>query len=110
MQQIEMISLEELIPETHSYRRFIDIWSFKYAEKQLKKIETTNPHKGFGLLRLSKCLLLQFLANLSDRELERCLQENNAAKWFCQFNLREETPDHSVFSRARQKIGSKMFI
>lgn len=57
MQQIEMISLEELIPETHSYRRFIDIWSFKYSEKQLRKIETTNPHKGFGLLRLFKCLL-----------------------------------------------------
>lgn len=106
MQQIEMISLEELIPETHSYRRFIDIWSFKYAEKQLKEIETTNPHKGFGLLRLFKCLLLQFLEDLSDRELERYLQENNVAKWFCQFSLREETPDHSVFSRTRQKIGT----
>lgn len=106
MQQVEMISLEELVPMSHSYRRFISIWTFKYAEKQLKKIETKGPYKGYGLLRLFKCLLLQFMENLSDRELEKYLQENNAAKWFCCFSLREETPDHTVFSKARQKIGT----
>ncbi len=74
-----------MISETHSYRRFTDIWSFNCAEKQLKKIETTNPHKGFSLLCLFKYLSLQFLEDLSDHELERYLQENNAAKWFCQF-------------------------
>lgn len=46
MQQIEMINLEDLIPQNHVYRRFIRIWSFKFAEKQLKKIEKNNPHKG----------------------------------------------------------------
>jgi IS5 family transposase len=107
MQQIEMISLEDLVPETHNYRHFIKIWSFRYAEKKLKKLETTNPYKGYGLPRLFKCLLLQFMENLSDRELERFLQENNAAKWFCQFSLREKTPDHTVFSKIRQKIGTK---
>jgi len=114
MQQIEMVSLEELIPQNHSYRRFISIWSFTYTEKELRKLEATNPYKGYGILRLFKCLLLQFLENLSDRELERYLQENTAAKWFCGFSLREETPDHSVFSKVRQKIGtnrlSKIFI
>lgn len=106
MQQIEIISLEELIPQNHTYRRFVSIWSFKYAEKELRKLEATNPYKGYGILRLFKCLLLQFLENLSDRELERYLQENTAAKWFCKFSLREETPDHSVFSKIRQKIGT----
>jgi IS5 family transposase len=106
MEQIEMISLEDLVPKQHSYRRFASIWSFKHVEKKLKKIETTNPNKGFGMLILFKCLLLQFLENLSDRELERYLQENNAAKWFCQFSLRGETPDHTVFSKARKKIGT----
>lgn len=107
MKQVEMISLEELVPMSHTYRRFVNIWTFKYAEKQLKRVETTGSYKGYGLLRLFKCLLLQFMENLSDRELERYLQENTAAKWFCHFNLREETPDHSVFSKARQKIGTK---
>jgi hypothetical protein len=29
------------------------------------------------------CLLLQFIEDLSDRELERFIAENASAKWFC---------------------------
>lgn len=108
MHQVEMISLEDLVPSTHTYRQFATLWSFKYARKQLKKIEKTNPYKGFGLLRLFKCLVLQFMEDLSDRELERFLQENNAAKWFCDFGLAENTPDHTVFCMARKRIGTRL--
>ena len=82
MHQIEMVSLDSLVPEAHAYRSFASIWSFSRVEKRLKKFEKANPYKGFGLLRLFKCLLLQFMENTSDRELEKFLQENNAAKWF----------------------------
>lgn len=108
MQQIEMISLEDLVPENHNYRKFIKIWKFKKVEKTLKKLEKNNPNKGYGLLRLFKCLLLQFMENLSDRELERFIQENNAAKWFCGFSLRDKTPDHSIFCHTRKKIGTNV--
>ena len=83
MRQIEMISLEDLIPLDHNYRRFAKLWSFKSAQFELKKLEKDNPYKGYGLLRIFKCLLLQFMEDLSDRELERYIQENNSAKWFC---------------------------
>lgn len=106
--QIVMISLEELVPEDHVYRKFREIWKFKLAEKHLKKIETERNYKGYGVLRLFKCLLLQFLEDLSDRELERFLQENTAAKLFCDFSLLESTPDHTVFSRFRKKIGTEL--
>ena len=107
MHQIEMVSLEDLVPENHIYRRFVRIWSFKSVEKRLKKLEKEHAsYKGYGLLRLFKCLLLQFMENLSDRELEKYLQENTGAKWFCQFSLREPTPDHTLFSKIRQKIGT----
>ena len=33
------------------------------------------------------------------------LQENNAAKYFCGFGLCEVTPDFSLFSKTRKKIG-----
>jgi len=108
MYQIEMVSLDDLVPPTHSYRQFIRIWSFSYAAQRLKKLEKDNPYKGYGLLRLFKCLLLQFMEDLSDRELERYLQENNAAKWFCEFGLMEATPDHSVFSKIRARIGTEV--
>lgn len=102
-----MVCLEDLVPENHTYRRFANVWSFKGVQKELKKLEKVGTYKGYGLLRLFKCLLLQFMENLSDRELERYLQENTAAKWFCEFGLRELTPDYSLFSKARQKIGTQ---
>ena len=104
MHQIEMINLNDLVPSNHSYRQFSCLWNFSTVSKQLKKMEKDNPYKGYGLLRLFKCLLLQFMEDLSDRELERYLQENNAAKWFCEFNLSEKTPEYSVFSKCRKRF------
>ena len=53
-----------------------------------------------------KCCLLQFLEDLSDRQMERFIRENTAAKWFCDFTLTEKTPDHSVLSRFRKRLGT----
>ncbi len=39
MNQIEMISLNELVPENHQYRKFNALWDFKKAEKQLRQLE-----------------------------------------------------------------------
>ena len=50
------------------------------------------------------------MEDISDRELECYLQENNAAKWFCDFSLTENTPDHSVCSRTRKRIGTNKII
>jgi len=46
MQQVEMICLEDLVPESHNYRRFAKIWSFNLVEKRLKKLEKNNPSQG----------------------------------------------------------------
>ena len=43
MQQIEMICLDDLVPQNHNYRKFAKIWSFKHAEKRLKKLEKDTP-------------------------------------------------------------------
>ena len=108
MEQMEMASLDQLVAQDHVYRQFLKIWSFRTANKYLVKLEKENPHKGYGLLRLFKCLLLQFLEDHSDRELERFLAENTAAKLFCGFSLTEQTPDHTVFSKVRARIGTKL--
>ena len=104
--QIVMISLGDLVPTTHIYRKFASIWKFDGVQKQLKDVEKDNNYKGYGIMRLFKCLLLQFMEDLSDRELERYLQENNASKWFCGFELTEPTPDYTVFGRMRSRIGT----
>lgn len=108
MHQTEIVCLDDLVPKTHNYRHFSSIWSFAFVETKLKKLETSNPYKGYGIVKLFKCLLLQFMEDLSDRELERFMQENTAAKWFCGFNLNDKTPDHTAFCRCRKLIGTSL--
>lgn len=106
--QMTMVSLNQLVNANHQYHKFKELFDFKVAAKELKTIESRANYKGYGILRLFKCLLLQFMEDLSDRELERYLNDSNAAKWFCDFELTETTPDYSVFSKVRTKIGTNM--
>jgi len=103
---IELVSLEDLVSPFHAYRKFRKLFNFSALRVELRGVEKDAAYKGYGVLRLFKCLLLQFMEDLSDRELMRYLQENNAAKWFCEFSLTEKTPDFSVFSRLRHRIGT----
>lgn len=64
--QIMMVALEDLVPGDHIYRKFINLWDFKGIKAILKKVEKDNNYKGYGALRLFKCLLLQFMEDLSD--------------------------------------------
>ena len=107
--QVEMISLEELVPAGHVYRKFLSLLNFKSITYRLKRLEnnTKAGAKGYGIETLFRCLLLQFIEDLSDRELEKMLQENNAAKLFCGFKLSNKTPDFTLFTRTRTKIGTK---
>ena len=55
---------------------------------------------GYQVDSFPKMLILQFIEDLSDRELARFLAENNiaennGAKLFCNFSLTDKTPDHS---------------
>lgn len=108
MNQIEMICLDQMVLPNHRYRRFMKIWDFKKVDSQLRQAKSDNPHEGYGVERIFRCLLLQFLEDLSDRELEVFIQENTEGKWFCRFLLNENTPDHTAFSRARKKVGTDL--
>ena len=99
--QITMVSLNQLVSNSHQYRKFKELFDFKLAAEELKKIESPAKYKGYGVLRLFKCLLLQFMEDLSDRE--RYLCDSVAAKWFCDFNLTESTPDYTVFSKSQDR-------
>ncbi|WP_202149039.1 hypothetical protein, partial [Candidatus Sarmatiella mevalonica] len=69
--QITMVSLNQLVSPKHQYRKFKDLFDFEVAAKELKSVESPANYKGYGVQRLFKCLLLQFMEDLSDRELER---------------------------------------
>ena len=39
------------------------------------------------------------MENIGGRELEKFIQENISARWFCGFSLTEQKPDFILFSK-----------
>ena len=100
--------IEELVRPNHPYRKLLAAIDFKELCKPLRGLfHETLGRKGYHIESGFAALVLQWMEDLSDRELERFLQENNAGKFFCGFSLLEKTPDHSYFSVLRDKIGTK---
>jgi hypothetical protein len=91
-----MIDLYSLITSTYPYvafRPFCPIPTEALADvNQLKGAD------GYGIDQLFCCLLLQFMEDLSNRELGRYLEENlpNGSG----FTLSEPTPDYSLFTQS----------
>jgi len=105
--QVESVSIDELVPQNHSYRLFKKFLDEERIKEALKDLSHIYQYDGYGIERLFNCLLLQYIEDLSDRELERYLKENIAAKWFCGFGLSESTPSYSLFSKVRDRIGTE---
>ena len=105
-EQMEMVSVEQLVPEQHTYRRLKQLLDFNRITKSAKVKEHNLGTDGYGKERLIRCLILQFMENLSDREFERFIAENTAAKWFCSFTLLEKTPDFTTICKFRNSIGT----
>lgn len=103
MSKMELVDLDSLISSTHPYRRFQAY--LPDSTEALADVRQLKGADGYGVERLFCCLLVQFMEDLSDRELARYLEENLAAKWLCGFTLSEPTPDYSLFTRVRTRIG-----
>ena len=99
-------SMDELVHKDHAYRKLLSIVDFSELCKPLHCLFKDFGRPGYHIESGFAALVLQWFEDLSDRELERFLQENNAGKYFCGFTLREKTPDHSYFSALRKKIGT----
>lgn len=99
--------LDSLVRTDHPYRLLLELVDFSVLVKPLYSLYSDKGTNSIPVERGFKALVIQFAEDLSDRQLERYLQENNAAKLFCGFGLAEPTPDHSYFGRLRKRIGLK---
>jgi IS5 family transposase len=106
-EQMEMVSVEQLVSQQHTYRRLKKLLDFNRITKSANVKEHNLGTDGYGKERLLRCLILQFMEDISDREFERFISENNAAKWFCGFSLLEKTPDFTTICKFRNSIGTK---
>lgn len=99
--------LEKMVKKDHAFRKLNDLLNLDSLVSPYRNLYSTTGAQGIDIEKGFKSLLVQFWEDYSDREMEKVLQENVAVKWFCGFELLEETPDHTYFCKLRKRIGTK---
>ena len=98
--QIEMVNLEEMIPQDHFLRvidKYFD-WNFVYEE--VEKQYSVFGRPSIDPVVLFKIHILKFLFHEDSlRRTYENLKYNNLYRWFIGYNLNEEVPDHSTYSQ-----------
>ena len=99
--------MEKLVKEDHAFRKLNSTLDFEQLLKPYRKLYSDTGVEGIDVVKGIKALLLQFWEDYSDREMEKALEENVAMKWFCGFELLEDTPTYSYFCKLRKRLGTK---
>jgi len=96
---------DKLVEEEHPFRKLDKYFDFEELANILAECYSELGTTGIAVEKGFRALLVQFWEDYSDREMEKCLRENIAVRWFCRFSLLEDTPDHSYFGKLRKRIG-----
>lgn len=100
--------LEKLVKDEHAFRKLNAVVDFETLLHPYRSTLYSDLGKaGIDIEKGFRALLIQFWEDLSDREMEKALQENVAIKWFCGFTLLEHTPDHSYLGKLRKRMGTQ---
>ena len=96
----------QLVEPDHPFRKLDDVIDFDFLVEPLRKeCYSDIGQNGIDIKKGLKALLVQFWEDYSDRQMEKCLKENIAVRWFCEFGLTEDTPDHTYFCKLRKRLG-----
>lgn len=98
--------LSTIVKSDHPLNKIESLVSFKKMALNFKELKTTSGRPGYSVETGIKSLFLQFYYDLSDRQMEERLRYDMAFRWFCGFEIDNETPDHTYFCRVRQSLGA----
>jgi len=103
--QTEEQIFTKIIEANHPFRRLKQIIDFEQFVAPLRSLYSDLGTSGIAIEKGFLALLIQFWEDYSDREMEKCVKENLAVRWFAGFGLVEQTPDHTYFCKLRKRIG-----
>ena len=103
-------NLSERIPDDHPLRRIRQLVPFDTVRSRVADCYGYNGHEGLDPALILKLLFLLFYENVrSERELMRQLPMRLDWLWFCELDLDDPIPHHSVLSKARRRWGLEIF-
>src|SRR5574344_3093595 len=111
--QLEMVTLEELVPKNHLVRKVDAAIDFEFIRGEVEHLYCKdNGRPPIDPVRLFKMMILGYLFGIpSERRLVQEIQVNVAYRWFLRMGLTEKVPDASTLSqnRIRRFNGTDVF-
>lgn len=105
------INLDCLVPEDHLLKRLERLVSFDFVRDITRDYYSHTGKPSIDPVVLVKMLLVGYLFDIrSERKLIEEITLNLAYPWYIGYDLDEEVPNHSVFSKARVRFGKKLFV
>lgn len=98
---------DALIPLNHPFRQLNTLIDFSGLVDPLRALYSDLGTTGIDVEKGVRTLLIQFWEDYSDRQMEKCLQENMAVRFFCGFGILEEMPAHTYFTKLRSRLGTQ---
>lgn len=99
--------MEKAVNKDHPFRQLNKLINLDKIARNYRKLYSRTGAKGLAVEKALRILVIQFMKDYSDRQMEAALAENLAVKWFCGFELNELTPDHSFLGKFRDRLGAK---
>ncbi|WP_411431756.1 IS1182 family transposase [Halotalea alkalilenta] len=103
--QLEMVTLEELVPSDHLLRHIDATLDFSFIRDKVRHLYCAdNGRPALDPVMLFKALFIGYLFGVrSERQLMREIQVNVAYRWFLGLSLTDKVPDASTISQNRRR-------
>jgi len=103
-------SLSNHVPKDHFLRKISEAIDFSFIHQLAKPYYSHTGQPGVDPVVLLKMMLIGYFYDItSERKLAQELTVNLAFMYFLGYDIDEETPNHSVLSKARKRFGAKIF-
>ncbi len=104
------VSLDRRIPQNHPLRKIEQHINFDFIRSQVAGLYGTRGQQSVDPAVILKLMFLLFYENIkSERALMQQLPLRLDWLWFCGYDLDDNTPNHSVLSKARRRWGLDVF-
>lgn len=111
--EIEMVTIEELVPTDHILRKIDRHFDFSFVHERMDHLYChNNGRPAIDPVVLFKMLFIGYMFGIrSERQLVKEIEVNVAYRWFLNLNLSEKVPHHSTISqnRIRRFNGTDVF-
>jgi len=104
------VSLEELVPEDHFYRRLQARLDLSFVRELVGPLYATGGRPSVDPVVFFKLQLVMFFEDIrSERQLMGAVADRLSLRWYLGYDLHEPLPDHSSLTRIRERFGLEVF-